>query len=146
MMRVLVDSDVVIAAMAGNEDQSASSTVVMNALSAGAFTGLTTPILLANIMYILGNKWRVSRKYQDRPRVARAMNSLLPMFTLLPVNMADFYASLASEFADLEDAVQHSAAVHAGNVDAILTCNVKDYRTASLPVMEPGAFASQYLT
>ncbi|HNU56599.1 MAG TPA: hypothetical protein PKN30_08395 [Flavobacteriales bacterium] len=42
-MRVLIDSDVVIAAMAGTEDQSSASQEVMDALAEGRFTGLTTP-------------------------------------------------------------------------------------------------------
>lgn len=139
-MRVLIDSDVVIAAMAGTEDQSAASQEVMDALAQGRFTGLTTPILMANIMFVLSNKWRISRKHVDRDRVVKAMNSLLPLFTMLPVSNADFYASFASEFADLEDGVQHFAAMHASGVDAIVTCNTKDFAVSQLPVMEPSAF------
>lgn len=145
-MRMLIDSDVVIAAMAGTEDQSAASQEVMDALAQGSFTGLTTPILMANIMFVLTNKWRVSRKHVDRDRVVKAMNSLLPLFTMLPVTNADFYASFASEFADLEDGVQHFAAMHAGQVDAIISCNSKDYTTSQIPVMEPSIFIGEYLT
>ena len=139
-MRVLIDSDVVIAAMAGTEDQSAASQEVMDALAEGRFTGLTTPILMANIMFVLSNKWRISRKHVDRDRVVKAMNSLLPLFTMVPVTNADFYASFASEFADLEDGVQHFAAMHATGVDAIITCNTKDYSASQIPVLEPSAF------
>jgi predicted nucleic acid-binding protein len=139
-MRVLIDSDVVIAAMAGTEDQSAASQEVMDALAQGRFTGLTTPILMANIMFVLSNKWRISRKHVDRDRVVKAMNSLLPLFTMLPVTNSDFYASFASEFADLEDGVQHFSAMHATGVDAIVTCNTKDFAVSQIPVMEPSAF------
>lgn len=139
-MRVLIDSDVVIAAMAGTEDQSAASQEVMDALAQGRFTGLTTPILMANIMFVLSNKWRISRKHVDRDRVVKAMNSLLPLFTMVPVTNADFYASFASEFTDLEDGVQHFAAMHASGVDAIVTCNTKDFAVSQIPVMEPSAF------
>ncbi len=139
-MRVLIDSDVVIAAMAGTEDQSAASQEVMDALAEGRFTGLTTPILMANIMFVLSNKWRISRKHVDRDRVVKAMNSLLPLFTMVPVTNADFYASFASEFTDLEDGVQHFAAMHATGVDAIITCNTKDFVSSQIPVMEPSAF------
>ena len=139
-MRILIDSDVVIAAMAGTEEQSAASQEVMDALAEGRFTGLTTPILMANIMFVLSNKWRISRKHVDRDRVVKAMNSLLPLFTMVPVTNADFYASFASEFTDLEDGVQHFAAMHATGVDAIITCNTKDFVSSQIPVMEPSAF------
>jgi predicted nucleic acid-binding protein len=144
-MRVLIDSDVVIAAMAGTEDQSAASQEVMDALAAGHFIGLTTPILMANIMFVLSNKWRISRKHVDRERVVKAMNGLLPLFTMVPVTNADFHASFASEFIDLEDGVQHFAAMHASGVDAIITCNVKDFTASQIPVMEPSAFVGGYL-
>jgi len=144
-MRALIDSDVVIAAMAGNEDQSLAAQKVMDALALGHFTGLTTPVLMANIMFVLSNKWRVSRKHVDRDRVVKAMNNLLPLFTMLPVSNADFYASFASEFTDLEDGVQHFAALHASGVDAIITCNAKDYTASQIPVLQPSTFAGEYL-
>ena len=144
-MRVLIDSDVVIAAMAGTEDQSSASQEVMDALAEGRFTGLTTPILMANIMFVLSNKWRISRKHVDRERVVKAMNGLLPLFTMVPVTNADFHASFASEFTDLEDGVQHFAAMHAAGVDAIITCNTKDFISSWIPVMEPSVFVEGHL-
>ncbi|HNU56598.1 MAG TPA: hypothetical protein PKN30_08390 [Flavobacteriales bacterium] len=100
---------------------------------------------MANIMFVLSNKWRISRKHVDRERVVKAMNSLLPLFTMLPVTNADLYASFASEFTDLEDGVQHFAAMHAAGVDAIITCNSKDFAASQIPVMEPSAFVGGYL-
>ena len=144
-MRVLIDSDVVIAAMAGTEDQSSASQEVMDALAEGRFTGLTTPILMANIMFVLSNKWRISRKHVDRERVVKAMNGLLPLFTMVPVTNADFHASFASEFTDLEDGVQHFAAMHVAGVDAIITCNTKDFISSWIPVMEPSVFVEGHL-
>lgn len=144
-MRVLIDSDVVIAAMAGKEDQSEASQLVMDALAEGRFTGITTPVLMANIMFVLTNKWRISRKQVDRARVVKAMNGLLPLFTMVSVSHADFYASFASEFTDLEDGVQHFAALHATGVDAIITCNTKDFGPSRIPVVEPSTFAAEHL-
>jgi len=144
-MRLLVDSDVIIAAMAGNEDQSAASQEVMDALAEARFTGMTTPVLMANIMFVLTNKWRVSRKHVDRPRVVKAMNSLLPLFTMLSVDDADFFAAFANPFSDLEDAVQHSAALRSRQVDGIISCNAKDFAAGELPVLEPGEFLAKYL-
>lgn len=144
-MRALIDSDVVIAAMARDEDQSADGQLVMDALAEGRFIGLTTPILMANIMFVIGNKWRISRRHVDKPRVIKAMNALLPMFTMLEVGHADFYASFSSDFQDLEDGVQHFAALHAGGVDAIITCNVEDHSASKIPVLEPGRFAAKFL-
>jgi predicted nucleic acid-binding protein len=144
-MRVLIDSDVVIAALAGSEDQSEAAQEVMDALADGRFTGITTPVLMANIMFVVSNKWRLSRKHPDRERVVKAMNALLPLFTMVPVTHADFYASFASGFGDLEDGVQHFAALHASHVDAIVTCNAKDFTASQIPVFDPRTFAVEYL-
>lgn len=146
MMRMLIDSDVVIAAMSGNEDQSIASQGVMDALAEGRFQGLTTPVLMANIMFVLTNKWRIGRKQVDRPRVVKAMNSLLPLFTMLPVDDADFFAAFSSSFADLEDGIQHFAALRSRQVDGIITCNFKDFATGELPALEPGEFLEHHLS
>ncbi|MCO5275387.1 MAG: PIN domain-containing protein [Flavobacteriales bacterium] len=147
MMRVLVDSDVVISALKGDEAQSAACQLLMDALINGEFLAVTTPVIMANIQYVLGRRWAVKRGIPDRPRVVRAMNDLLPLFSMVHVTPAHFYASMASTFVDLEDGLQHFAAIHArGRVDGIVTCNVKDYDGHSqLPVFEPGEFAHDYL-
>ncbi|MBS1942001.1 MAG: PIN domain-containing protein [Bacteroidetes bacterium] len=147
MMRVLVDSDVVIAALKGDEAQSADSQMVMDALINGEFQALTTPVIMANVQYVLGRRWEVKRGTPDRAKVVRAMNDLLPLFSMVHVTPADFYASMASSFVDMEDGLQHFAAVHSrGRVDGIVTCNVKDYDGHSqLPVFEPGEFTRDYL-
>lgn len=117
----------------------------MDALAEGRFTGLTTPVLMANIMFVLTNKWRISRKQVDRKRVVKAMNGLLPLFTMLPVDDADFYAAFASPFADLEDGVQHFAALRSRQADGIISCNAKDFEEGELPVLEPGEFMDEYM-
>ncbi|HKC61998.1 MAG TPA: PIN domain-containing protein, partial [Pyrinomonadaceae bacterium] len=50
--------------------------------------------------------------------------------------------ALASPITDYEDAVQHGAAI-AGQLDAIVTRNLKDYKNATLPVFSPTDFLSQ---
>ena len=47
--------------------------------------------------------------------------------------------ALNLDFRDFEDAVQMISAVQ-GKMDCLVTHNVKDYRTALLPVMQPVDF------
>ncbi len=146
MMRMLVDSDVVIAAMAKGEAQTEDSMRVMQGLLDQRFQGVATPVIMANIQYILGRKWERRKKVPDRERVVKAMGILLPLFNMIPMAPADFYASMASGFEDLEDGFQHFAALHSGKVDGIITCNPKDFKPASqLTVYEPGEFAATFL-
>lgn len=145
---MLVDTDVVIAAMKGDEDQSAVSQKVMDALLNGEFVGITTPVIMANVQYVLGKRWKKDQDKPDRAKVVSAMNDLLPMFTMVQVTPADFYASMASTFKDLEDGLQHFAALHSRiRVDGIITCNVPDFKGHSkLDVCHPIEFLQDWLT
>lgn len=149
MMRVLVDSDVVISAFLSYEVQSADSQKLMDALDAGEFIGVTTPVLMANIQYVLGRKWGEKKRGEwmpDRAKVVRAMQRILPMFSeMIPVTMADFHASMASKFEDLEDGLQHSAAIRARGIDAIVSSNGKDYRHTAIKHYTPADFLNDCL-
>jgi len=171
MMRVLVDSDVVISAFLSYEVQSADSQKLMDALDAGEFIGVTTPVLMANIQYVLGRKWGEKKRGEwmpDRAKVVRAMQRILPMFSemipvtmgrmrcmarttlpmfseMIPVTMADFHASMASKFEDLEDGLQHFAAIRARGIDAIVSSNGKDYRHTAIKHYTPADFLNDCL-
>lgn len=153
MMRVLIDSDVVISAMVKNEVQSADSQRLMDALQAGEFIGVTTPVLMANIQYVLGRKWGEKRTVNgkkvwvpDRPKVVMAMQDILPLFSeMIPVDRPDFYASMASKFEDLEDGLQHFAAIRAKGIDAIVTNNGKDYDHSAISHYSPSEFITDHM-
>ena len=143
-MKALVDSDVIVAVLDGQEDQSADSRKVLSAGSKGAFEMIITPLIAANVMYALRRKWRTTRVFwQDE--LDRAMTSILSTTTMIPVDERDFLASFASKFKDREDGIQYYAALRSRNVDMILTCNVKDFNEREIPVMEPAQFIAEYL-
>lgn len=147
MTRVLVDSDIVISAMAKGEKQTPECLMVMRALIDRKFIGVTTPVIMANVQHILGRKWELKKNLPDRDKVVHAMSILLPLFVMVPVDTADFYASMASPFTDLEDGLQHFAALRSGKVDAIVTCNDKDFPVPArqVPVYTPLEFAQEVL-
>lgn len=136
-MRVFLDSDVIIAALDGREAQSRDAQRVMDLLEDGVLQAITTPVVLANVMYVVGQKWRLSRTRPDRARIVDAMESILGLVNVIPIEEAHFHAAFSSRFDDLEDGIQHFAALDAGRVDAIVTCNVKDFVHSRLPVLEP---------
>lgn len=145
-MKALVDSDVLIAVMDGGEAQSAASKNLLDAATQGAFTVLITPLIAANIMYALRRKWRTTRPRTWEQDINDVMVAMLSAVRMIPVDERDFLASMASGFKDKEDGIQHFAALRHGRVDAIITCNVKDYRTGTLPVYEPHAFLEMVLS
>ena len=140
-----MDSDIIISAMAKGEAQTPECLAVMRLLIDKRFIGMTTPVLMANVQHILGRKWEVKKHVPDRQKVVNAMNILLPLFTMITVDTVDFHASMASRFIDLEDGVQHFAAFRSGKVDAIVTCNTKDFPkdAVKLKVYSPAQFIAE---
>lgn len=61
------------------------------------------------------------------------------MLDVAPVDRAVLRSALALGFTDVEDAVLHEAAAAAG-ARAIVTRNIKDFASGSLPVFEPREF------
>ena len=136
-MRVFLDSDVIIAALDGQEVQSPDAQQVMDLVEAGTVQAITSPVVLANVMHVVSPKWRISRTRLDRPRVVKAMEEILSLLKVVPITEAHFHASFSSRFVDMEDGLQHFAALDAGRIDAIVTCNTKDFTSSRLPVLEP---------
>ena len=136
-MRIFLDSDVIIAALDGHEAQSPDAQRVLDLVESGTVQAVTTSVILANVMYVVSQKWRISRTRMDRPRVVEAMGSILALVKVIPIGEAHFHASFSSKFDDLEDGVQHFAALDAGKVDAIVTCNGKDFAASRIKVLEP---------
>ena len=59
---------------------------------------------------------------------------------MLPVNDKIIDLSLASNFTDFEDAIQHYTAIE-NDIKILLTRNIRDYKNADITVMT----AQQYL-
>ncbi len=93
-MRVLVDSDVLVAVMDGTEAQSPDSKAVLDALVRGEFVAMTTPLIAANVMYALRRKWRTSRPKSWQLDINDVMTGMLATFRMLPVDERDFLAAL----------------------------------------------------
>ncbi len=136
-MRIFLDSDVIIAALDGNEVQSPDAQRVMDLVESGTAQAITTPVVLANVMHVVSQKWRISRTRVDRPRVVEAMESILALVKVVPIGEAHFHASFSSKFDDMEDGLQHFAALDAGKVDTIVTCNGKDFSNSRIKILEP---------
>lgn len=102
-------------------------------IATGEIKGFTSPIIVANIYYLL------RKKHGDAQTLA-VLQALTSYIHILPVDEFVTKAALKSPFADFEDALQHEAALISGKIEVILTRNIRDYKKASLPVMTPEGF------
>ena len=73
--------------------------------------------------------------------VRKLLSNLRQLVSVAATDERTVNDSLASQFQDIEDAMQYYTAIHA-NAEAIITHNGKDFTASRLPVMT----ATEYLT
>ncbi len=75
---------------------------------------------------------------QSLPRneARRALQALLGLFEVAPVNRAVLEGALGSRIEDFEDAVLEQAGLLVG-AEAIITRNTKDFRRSSIKALDP---------
>lgn len=102
MNSLFIDSDVLIDLLAQRENyvEAAALMTIIGNKRAAAFT---TPIVLANVDYIIS-------KYSSKVRSRKAIRALRKWLSILPMDENTVDTALESEFSDFEDALQYYAA------------------------------------
>ncbi len=80
-----------------------------------------------------------------RSEILRHIEWLLQMFIIVPVDKALLQAALKSRINDYEDAVVEQAAIIC-NASAIVTRNIKDFKTGSVWVLTPEEYFQETKT
>ena len=124
--RVLVDCDVVLDLLLGREPYLPATIDLFMLFQEGRIEGCVSSLAFSNLFYVL-------RKAIPPPDAIMALRKLRVIVRVLPVNDQVVDLALSSAFIDLEDALHYYTAVTQG-VDAIVTRNNRDYRSAKLPV------------
>ena len=132
MRRIFIDSDVILDFVLGRAPFSTESSAVLNACEAGALEGMTSTLVLANCYYVFCRQ-------ADASRARSVVGRLRALLTVCAVGDRELGDALASDFADLEDGIQHFVAVNNG-AEAIVTRNVRDYRVSAIPACDPTQF------
>ena len=144
-MIALVDSDVLIALIDGQEAQSADSKAALDGAMRGQYEAAVTPLIAANVMYALKRKWRTTRPKTWQADITRIMTAMLATLRMIPVDERDFLASFASTFKDKEDGIQYFAALRSRQVDVIISCNTADFVLKDIEAMHPKDFVAKHL-
>lgn len=131
-MKILFDTNVIIDVFLDREPFSNDAAWLMAMVEKSDLTGFICATTVTTVHYLLA-------KVLGPPAALRHIRILLSLFNVAPVNRAVLEDAAASKFNDFEDAVLHSAAVHAG-AEYIVTRNVGDFKKSSLPVFIPGDF------
>jgi predicted nucleic acid-binding protein len=133
-MRLAVDTNIVLDVLLMREPFFQSSKTILGMAEKGEVEATLCATTLTTVDYILCKNisWKKSRE---------TIGHLLELFEICPVNRAVLQSAAMSRIADFEDAVLHEAA-RLSNCQAIVTRNGKDFKKATLTILDPSEFLS----
>jgi len=133
MKKVLIDTDVILDFFFDRKPFSENSTIILSLCERGILDGFITPLIISNIYYLL-------RRTAKHEKVIEKLKQLLKIVHVLEMDRLVVEKALNSEFKDFEDALQNFSAVNDGEIEAIVTRNVKDFKKSEIGVLSPEAF------
>lgn len=133
MDRVLIDSDVILDLFFARKPFVEYSSMVLSLCESGQIQGFLTPLIYSNVYYLL-------RQTAKHDKVIEKLKQLLKITDVLQMDRSAVESALNSGFKDFEDALQNFSAVNGGNIDIILTRNLKDYKNSELGVFTPETY------
>lgn len=135
MERVFLDTDILLDVLAQRQPHYPFSAELLSRGDKGEIKLGASSVSFANINYLL------SKHYNKE----EARNILKQLKTIVEVCALDdkvLDLALSSDFKDFEDVIQYYSALE-NNYKLILTRNLKDYKTANIPVMTAESYVKQ---
>ncbi len=133
MKKILIDSDVILDFFFDRKPHSDNSTIILRLCEKGLIDGFITPVIISNIYYLL-------RRTAKREKVIEKLKQLLTITHVLQMDKQVIEKALNSDFKAFEDALQNFAAINSGEIEVIVTRNVKDYKRSEIGVLTPENF------
>lgn len=128
-MRVLVDTNVVLDVLLERRPFSEAAAQVFALVEESRIEGFLCATTLTTVDYLLGQALAPAKARE-------ALQRLLSLFEIAPVNRPVLEQALRSGIADFEDAVLEQAGRLVA-VDAITTRNVRDFGKSTVTVFDP---------
>lgn len=127
MEKAFIDTDIILDVLAKREPHYEFAAHLLSLADRGKIKLGVSALTFSNLNYLL------SKQFGS----AKARKTLIRFKTLVSVITVDdkiIELALASNFKDFEDAIQYYCAINNG-FKTLLTRNLKDYKTANIPVM-----------
>lgn len=130
MDNILIDTDVILDFFFDRLPFSESATQIFSLCELKKINGFVTPVICSNSYYLL-------RQTAQHNKVIEKLRQLMTFIDILVMDKDVVLQALSSGFKDFEDALHNFAAIKSGNIDVIVTRNVKDYIKSTIGVMTP---------
>lgn len=128
-MRVLVDTNVVLDVLLDRRPFAEAATQVFALVEESRIEGFLCATTVTTVDYLLGQSLAPERARD-------ALQRLLNLFEIAPVNRSVLEQALRSGISDFEDAVMEQAGRLVA-ADAITTRNVRDFEKSTVTVFDP---------
>jgi predicted nucleic acid-binding protein len=130
MDKVLIDTDVILDFFFNRQPFAEYASQVMGLCESNQIKGFVTPVTYSNVYYLL-------RQTARHDKVIDNLKQLIMITDVLLMDKEVVINALNSEFKDFEDGLQNFAAMKNGEIDVILTRNLKDFNKSEIGVLTP---------
>lgn len=127
-MKVFLDTNILIDFLTNRPPFSSEALEIFALAEKNKIILYTSTHSIATTHYIL-------KKYVEEKQLRRLLSELSDRMTLLDISQSIIKSSLKSAHKDFEDAIQMLTAESAGEIDYILTRNLKDFKTSLIPAV-----------
>lgn len=132
MEQVFADTDIILDLLAQREPFYRPAAALFSLADKKEIAVHVSSLSFTNLNYLL------SRQY-SATKARKLLLKFKTLVTILAVNDKVVELALASDFTDFEDALQYHTALE-NDVRIILTRNLRDYKSADVPVMSAEQF------
>lgn len=133
MKKVLIDTDVILDFFFDRKPFSDDAAKVLSLCESREIIGCITSVIISNVYYLL-------RQSATHEKVIEKLTQLITITEVLSTDKEVILKALNSDFRDFEDAIQNYSAELHGQIDVIITRNIKDFKNSSLGIMTPGNY------
>jgi predicted nucleic acid-binding protein len=133
MKRVLIDTDVILDFFFDRQPFADYASLVIGLCETNKIMGYVTPVIFSNVYYLL-------RQTARHEKVIKNLKQLIMITDVLLIDKEVVSNALNSGFKNFEDSLQNFAAMKHGEIDVILTRNLKDYSKSEIGIMTPESF------
>ncbi|TCO09118.1 type II toxin-antitoxin system VapC family toxin [Natronoflexus pectinivorans] len=133
MDKVLIDTDVILDFFFDRQPFAEYASQVLGLCESNQIKGYVTPVIYSNVYYLL-------RQTAKHDKVIENLKQLLVITDVLLMDKEVVVNALNSGFKDFEDGLQNFAAMKNGDIDVILTRNLKDFSKSKIGVLTPESY------
>jgi predicted nucleic acid-binding protein len=132
MEKVFVDTDIILDLLGNREPFYVHSANLFSTGDRNEIAIFVSSLTFANLNYILSKQFSTEQ-------ARKTLLKFKTLVTVLAVTDKVIELALSSGFKDFEDAIQYFTATE-NNIKTLLTRNLKDYKSAEIPIMTAEQF------